>query len=482
VTRRKSRPLFRHEIVPSLHSSQEDADHASTQTGSQQQLLSSQRSAPNDQDLRNQSFVFSALPEDNALNTIGHEGVHVAPPGPSHEHGGCEKGGQEVSKAGKGTSSAPSGASQAHTTAELINSVSQLASSKRRPGSFANRRSSSLIINEQGGNAAGSASTSYSKACVSKETRTAFISRLPQPLKRTQSLVRLSTSLDGKAEVTTKTGTTPSPPRRQPVLFTSSAPRASSVLQRSFSAIEPGQPRRSITGRSRDARTWEFYCDSDARNALTEQAECEESGSATAAIGLIRSRSNSSKNLTPNPNKRNAHVQKHDSIKRLKADEQRASKPKLGRTTSSVARLQTTTANGQKQKEAKTVAKHRKSNSQSTSLQEHDGDSDKENWIPGTQTIRPPKRKPVTSQTAARILLESLREPSQSSSLDSLMNRASTKTRRVSSKIPNTEEEKENSSPGTDEEVAAFMGTAPREEEDLDCVQNLLSLSQAAWK
>ena len=39
--------------------------------------------------------------------------------------------------------------------------------------------------------------------------------------------------------------------------------------------------------RSRDARTWEFYCDSDARNALTEQAEREEKGSATAAIGLI---------------------------------------------------------------------------------------------------------------------------------------------------------------------------------------------------
>ena len=55
--------------------------------------------------------------------------------------------------------------------------------------------------------------------------------------------------------------------------------------------------RHSMSGRSRGARTWEFYCDSDARNALTEQAEREESGSATAAFEMIRSQISDRKHI-----------------------------------------------------------------------------------------------------------------------------------------------------------------------------------------
>ena len=237
-----------------------------------------------------------------------------------------------------------------------------------------------------------------------------------------------------------------------------------------------------MNGRSRDARTWEFYCDSDARNALTEQAEREEKGSATAAIGLIRSQINNSKVMTPNPNKRNAHAQKPDSTKRQKADVQGTGKAKLARATSSVARLQTTNSNGHTHSAMKGGEKKVKGGSQSAIWQEYEGDSDKENWEPGTQTSNPRRRRPGHSHQAARILEESFRVPSQSSSLDAMMNREGTTIRRSTTKSSNSEE-KENSGPRVDDEIAAFMGeSGPREVEDLDCVQNLLSLSQAAWQ
>ena len=115
---------------------------------------------------------------------------------------------------------------------------------------------------------------------------------------------RPSMSLEGKAEVTTRTGDALSSPHSQPTPTAINPVRLSnSELQCSYSALEPGNEvfskrafseivpvpytTRAMIGRSRDARTWEFYCDSDACNVLIEQAEREEKGSATTAIGLI---------------------------------------------------------------------------------------------------------------------------------------------------------------------------------------------------
>lgn len=374
-------------------------------------------------------------------------------------------------------------------TTNPIETLSQTVPIKRRPGYFANHRSASFILNDE-------------PCDVSRPSRLPAVGHSDlkndaiassQSLKRTSSNIRLSLSLDGKAEVKSGIETTPSPPRSQPIPLISSAPRPHTGLQRSYSALEPSDnaiegtflapyPRRGLTGRSRDARTWEFYCDSDVRNALTEQAEREESGSATAAISLIRSHSNKAKAMTPNLNKRNAQTQKPDSTKRLKADGSKTRKPKLGRATSSVARLQTTNGSTQKEKLGRDGHKHSKSNSQSIIYQEYNGDSDKENWEPGTQTSNPPRRRPVNSREAARILEENLRVPSQSSSLDALMSRGSNTARRLSGKTSGSEK-KENGAYESDDEVAAFMGEpVAREVADLDCVQNLLSLSQAAWQ
>ena len=375
----------------------------------------------------------------------------------------------------------------------LTRSLSQTAPTKRRPGYLANRRSASFVIHDETMNDPPSALKS-SLPLTGRVENASGVLGPAETLKQTSSHVRISMSVDGKAEVTTRTGSTPSPPRSQPVSTTMSLiPRSKTGLQRSYSALEPLNKsfsdimpmpynRRSMTGRSRDARTWEFYCDSDARNALTEQAEREERGSATAVIGLMRSCSNSSKLLTPNPNKRNAHSQKPDSTKRLKADFQKSGKPKLARATSSVARLQTANGNGQTQKATYKGEKKSKGGSQSAVWEEYDGDSDKENWEPGTQSSNHRRRRPGHAHRAARILEENFRVPSQTSSLDVMMDQEGN-TSRGSIAKSSSSEEKENKGPEVDDEIAAFMcESGPREVEDLDCVQNLLSLSQAAWQ
>lgn len=293
-------------------------------------------------------------------------------------------------------------------------------------------------------------------------------------------MIRLSTTFDGRARVTTGSES-PSPPKIR-------ASRPVSSLQRSQSAVEPRRkpdeeaecpsfrsPKRLMTGRSRDARTWEFYCDNDSRDALTEQAEREQSGSAAGAIGLIRSRSN--KVLASNPNKRNVNSSKPESLKHIKGEEPKTHKRKLDRTISSVARLQT--VNGGKQVvKNKSGPKKPKGGSQ-TELLEDPGDSDKENWEPGTQTRIHRRRRPASAQNAIQksqsVLRENRHIPSQSSSHDPFLD----------TENAHHQDGKENTVCGQDDgEVASFMGgnALPREADDLDAVQNLLSLSQGAWR
>lgn len=285
--------------------------------------------------------------------------------------------------------------------------------------------------------------------------------------RRTSSSIRLSMSVDGKAEVVTD---------KEPTSLLTDLnlkPRSRGILQRSQSAVEPndlslGSRRGCITGRSRDARTWEFYCDSDTRNALTEHAEREQSGSAVGPIGLIRSKA-----IGQNTHKRNANPSKREPTKRQKSHDPLVEKPKLARTMSSVARLQSV-KNIQKQ-DVKG-----KDRVPAAVLYEDGLDSDKENWEPGTQTSseRQPQRL-GNPQIRRRLLEESRNHPSLSSSLGTLMNHENVSPHHSR---PNTSSSHIANIPKTDTEVAEFMRERPAEmPEDLDCVQNLLSLSQAAW-
>ena len=498
MTRRKSRPLLPHEVFSNLQSSQESSSNFSAHESSQQQQHSSSQSTVFPSQSRVTSIYITG--QEKALDdAVVKESAIIS------EIAGSSGGNDMARDTGKISkdSAKPMDTSTCFdnkadncqpSITSLIRSLSQTAPTKRRPGYLANRRSASFVIHDENRNGVLSSSRTSSLPSIGQAKGASGASETAGTLKGTSSHVRLSMSLDGKAQVTTRTGNTPSPPRSQPVpTIINPVPRSKTGLQRSYSALEPGNKsfsdvnpmpytRRSMTGRSRDARTWEFYCDSDARNALTEQAEREESGSATAVIGLIRSCSNSSKIMTPNPNKRNAHSQKPDSTKRLKADLQGTGKPKLARATSSVARLQTANSNGQTQKALNVGEKKSKGGSQSAIWQDYEGDSDKENWEPGTQSSNPRRRRPGRSHQPTRILEESFRVPSQTSSLDAMMNREGTTSRHSITKSSSSED-KENSGPEVDDEIAAFLDeSGPRGVEDLDCVQNLLSLSQAAWR
>lgn len=298
-------------------------------------------------------------------------------------------------------------------------------------------------------------------------------------LKRTSSLVRLSMSLDGKAKVTTNDESSPSPPRVRPAPFVPKA-RGPAALQRSLSAAGVAEedkqclpwPRRTISGRSRDARTWEFYCDSEVRDSLTTQAEREGSGSALGAIALIRARN--SKTLMTNVNKRNLQASKAEPIKRIKASSD-TQKPKLSRANSSMARLET---NGAEVDKASQPSKQAgKAGRRYRACRSSSGDSDKENWEPGTTRTNARRRQRPAAQPNRQhaILQENLQVMSQSSSLDAVLSRENVSPQRSKQRSGGDVEE--------DAEVASFMAASgtPREEEDLDCVQGLLSLSQGAW-
>ncbi len=484
MTRRKSRPLISTEIFFSSQEQSETANSSSSSAygSSQQHLLSSQSTMFNSQSTVGGLPMILPVKAPTATASTSNAYGRAAQLSTKDTPQGLHFSGTDATQVNQTSASwAGSVHKSISDPADYIKSISQTASTKRRPGYLANRRSAPFILHDDRCDPA-----QPSKEEAGRRGSVDGGTKSSPSVERTSSQVRLSLSLDGKAEVTTRTGMTPSPPRSQPVPLPNSGPRVTLGLQRSFSAVEPLKKsaegtfqmpysRRPMAGRSRDARTWEFYCDSDARNALTEQAEREEKGSATAAIGLIRSRSQNNKVLTPNANKRNAHTQKPESTKRLKGDGSQAGKPKLARATSSFARLQTINGNSVKQRTAKVVDKDSKSSFQPAIYQEYEGDSDKENWEPGTQMRNARRRRPADSQSANRILEESLHVPSQSSSLDAFMNRRSS--------AKSSSNETWNSSSEVDEEIVTFMEeNAPNEEEELDCVQNLLSLSQAAWQ
>ncbi|KAL8852218.1 MAG: hypothetical protein Q9221_002928 [Calogaya cf. arnoldii] len=341
---------------------------------------------------------------------------------------------------------------------------------------------------------------------------------LPVPTTRPQP--RLATSLDGSVRIMTGNSPTPSPPRPRDSLFTRQ-PRASGPLQRSQSAIVTPTfpvPRSTASiGRSRDSRTWEFYCDSNARDELTKQAEREQSGSALGAIGLIRSCSKGSLSAgtrPTNPHKRNAALSKPDSGKRLKADSSsKTSKPKLSRASSSVARLQNPaalprTSNPNKPERPITADSNdvslKKKIPTDTGLLDGN-ESDKENWAPGTQISVTPRRAhhSTAHSTRPKILTENQHLPSLSSSLDVLLSRESSGNGRhlrrgtkMGSRVIELGSGQENEVDESENEIRGFMARGSSgsgsgenvivgedgDEEDLDCVEGLLKLSRGDWR
>lgn len=283
-------------------------------------------------------------------------------------------------------------------------------------------------------------------------------------------------SLDGKAELV---ATDLSPHREYAARPSSSGPALPQYrirgLQRSHSSLPFGPlPRLSSAngtllprlprGRSRDSRNWEFFCDSEARDELTTQAENESNGSAVAAISLLRSASNSV--LKSSANKRNAPPSRQE----VGGHEKR---PKLGRAMSSLARLQTT---------GKTSSKMPRSNHGKPGLMgSPSGDSDKENWIPeddnGVTRRRPlPSSRPDFQSQV--VLGDNSNIPTHAVNFGG----GKSRRRKAAQDEPQIFEDQENGE--ASQEVEKFMRgeISPSKKGDLDCIQGLLSLSQGNWR
>lgn len=287
-------------------------------------------------------------------------------------------------------------------------------------------------------------------------------------LKKTSSFVRLSMTSEGNAKVITADSSTPSPPRplqtSQHPMYSRDNSSTVSLSQRSAGTSMLQILHRSTSGRSRDSRAWEFWCDKDARGELEEKAEQERSGSAADAIGLLRSASGRSI-LGAIPSKRNSWLMRQSSAKRSKLDDHR---PPLHRSSSSFGRLQGD-AGARLSKKATPRLKYSGS---AVSVYIPGNESDKENWSPdrdfSSGNDQPPQEQPALRGEPYSGQVNKTRSP-----------------RKQLARL--SQRDVENIDPEKDEELSAFMrkgrtSTSMSDDEDLDCVQGLLSLSQGNWR
>jgi hypothetical protein len=293
-------------------------------------------------------------------------------------------------------------------------------------------------------NSPGGSARKRNHAEMSRDAQQAPPSKPKEPLKRSSS-VRLSMTADGAVKVRTSDSLSPSPRKERPSPAISAHPRP---IRRSLSLFEDGNVSQGTLsakarvhtagfGRSRDARTWEFYCDNSSKDALLTQIEAERSGSAVGEINLIRSNK-----TRPRGYQMSAAASR---IQNMGSQSQAEfGKPKMMRAQSSLARLQSS-ENGKpcvEQVGAK-ASRHVRSGS---------GDSDKENWAPGTRMSDNPLRRTQPSNNRRPVL----------QSNEGVLYRDVKPTGKTAGKpLP---------------AKGATRG------DDLECIQGLLSLSQGAWR
>lgn len=379
---------------------------------------------------------------------------------------------------------------------------------------------------------------------------------LPPPL---SSGLRLSMSVEGKAELVPQ----PSPPRLSPSALSDSPPdpfdRPNLHRSRSAAACvtlppistltasldtnasnpiiqapvshqpQPRLPQSLHRSRSRDVHAWEMACEAniEPRDELTAYAARESSGSAIAAISLLRTLSSSSLSgishggvLQPNGAKRNArpNAQPNHSAK----------KPKLSRSSSSVGRLQTNFVNittdkpPVRREQTPVEADDLKKGKVSILFSPGGNDSDKENWSPDKEgrhmfrgASRPANgRRPLPSEPTSKATtgLQKARRSvgrvlGDASNSRSLLGRARTAptSRRKKGSTPVSifedggadagadssegEGENENEDHGArdaveDDEVERFMRgeVSPSKKGAASAIAGLLALSQGNWR
>lgn len=295
----------------------------------------------------------------------------------------------------------------------------------------------------------------------------------PKVLQRTSSNVRLSMSFDGNAKIITKEDTSPSPPRRKPVagpLSENIDPAASSEVKDNGDApMRPPTLTRKPSGRSRDSRAWEYWADKDARSELEEKANRETSGSAADAIGLIRS--SSGRNiLGALTNKRGLASNEDSTAKRSK-------RTALLQRSQSMQNRQSFGRSAGSDKGEKSPRKFRKAQS-GLGIQIYNPDSDKENWSPERIVSRfDGADSPTDSESG-----EHQRQRTTVTPGKTLL--AVTDHRTSFSSSPDLEDENDglHGRRRAREDDRQRKSNSVSEEEELDCVQGLLSLSQGNWR
>ena len=348
---------------------------------------------------------------------------------------------------------------------------------------------------------------------------------LPPPV-TDSSQFRLSLSLEGKAEVVASTVSSPRPsltlpssdaveslgPIRRPCLRRSQSASSPitlppiSVLTSSLPGLRTAPlPPRLTRGRSRDVHAWEFCCDAENRDDfLTVQAKHESSGSAIAAITLLRSTSASGSPLQPSSSaKRNAATSRAPSRPGL------TKKPKLVRALSSAAKLQSKIGIAEPTEFGNGCGT---GPARPSFLATSGNDSDKENWSPdedGNPHFTFSQPEMTTGATSRQPL------PSGSTKLDKKNPRRTPRrflqehrdirslfssrayTTPAFSQVPrggrrgqsplDIYEDTESTNPvrpAVDDEVERFMRgeVSPSKKGDVDAVAGLLSLSQGNWR
>lgn len=306
----------------------------------------------------------------------------------------------------------------------------------------------------------------------------------PSPQKG-PSAVRISMSSDGEALI--RTGNEPSPTKGRISIFPDRNPRLGR-LRRSSSAASLGslrslmdrESKNKVFGRSRDARTWELYCDTDARSALSSSLSSH-NASLSRTPGLFRSQSHRS--LTRSSSgKQNVLTPRAELLNRMPMARQSGEKRrKLSRAVSSLGRLESDSVSKPSEISQNQLKAFGGPKNDGEYIDLELGDSDKENWIPGTRTSGM-RRRTIPGQSRRPILKDAGRRDGNADRDPGRI--TSSKRARTRGQSPNANKENNNVPEELDEEVSAFMAGSggPSQEEDLDCVQGLLSLSQGSWK
>ena len=298
---------------------------------------------------------------------------------------------------------------------------------------------------------------------------------------KARSAMRISMSSDGEALVRPANEPSRRWPNRRHRLSRLRRSNSAVTLPVSRAGLFDRGSEDKLFGRSRDSRTWELHCDTDARSALSIPFSSK-NVSGGVSRGLVRSRSQRS--LTARSfGEHNVLKSRPSLLNQITGGERLGNERKLLRTVSSLGRLES----DQKVTASKTLVKGPYTPGgikyDDEELELHVGDSDKENWIPGMRTSTTTRRRAARMPDRRSVLKETGLKTGNRD--QEYQGRVSSCKRTKPAGYTGSHVNPQNADvPEKVDEVSAFMSrsdTSSREE-DLDCIQGLLSLSQGAWR